>query len=146
VIADFGLAIALWIVGVKNQWVILYFVQKLATWLLAKFIPLSKMMVGGSLKRHTMFRQRNLTIYCPMMPESNITFTHLVKQSVTTSRNLNWGSARRRGPTMSSPHCLKGQGLRRVWRSALGLFEEGANIWHCEYFFTYSLVSSNVLG
>jgi len=43
---------------------ILYLSQKLATCLLAKFVPLSKIMVWGSPKRHTIFCQKNLTICC----------------------------------------------------------------------------------
>jgi len=39
-------------------------------YLLAKFIPLSEMMIWGSLKRHSIFCQRNLTICCTVSSES----------------------------------------------------------------------------
>ena len=40
----------MWIYGVETRWVILYLTQKAATSLLAKFVPLSDIMVCGKSK------------------------------------------------------------------------------------------------
>jgi len=48
-----------------------------------------------------------------------------------------------RGPTTSSPHCMKGQG---VCRFSLSRLEKGANRGHCGHFLQYSLASSDILG
>ena len=43
-----------------------------------------------------------------------------------------------KGPTISSPHWTKGQGLERGLRTPLGWWMFGANLWHWSHFLTYS--------
>ena len=65
---------------------------------------------------------------------------------MSTNRYFLFPKVLGKGPTMSSPHWAKGQGLERGLRVPPGWWKFGANLWHWSHFLTYSYASFCMFG
>ena len=119
----------------KNRWTVLYLVQKQATCLLTKFVPLSEIMVWGeSEATHDVLLKKFDNLLSSDFGE----WHHLDAFGEVISGYQQEPQVKlcsREWTTTSNPLCMKGQGRCKVWSSVLGLFDARANFLHCEHFF-----------
>jgi hypothetical protein len=67
-----------------------------------------------------MMSVKNVTAYSALRFVMGRTSTHLENLSMTTSRWVKPSCAFRKGPTMFSPHTVKGHVTGMVWRTCVG--------------------------
>ena len=74
--------------------------------------------------------QVNFSTSLDEISHNGLALIHLVKKSTMTNRNLTALGAFGKGPKMSIPHIVKGQGELGLWRLLREVCGTSINSWH----------------
>ena len=119
--------------------------QKRAKAPLAKFVPLSVMMLCG-MPYQIVMSEMKVTTVGPFKLLIGFASTHLVNSSTATTKGVHPPCAALNGPTMPSPQTAKGQAMGMVLSAEADWCGLELNFWHPLHFWTNSLASSKAVG
>ena len=119
--------------------------QKRASAPLAKFVPLSVMMLCG-IPYRTVISAMNVTTVGPLSFLIGLASIHLVNLSIATSKCVRPPLAVLKGPTISRPQTANGQVIGIVLSAEAGKCCLELKRWQPLHFLTKSLASSKAVG